>query len=85
MHIAIGSLRLRSRGAHCDPELARQDRRSRLAKKIGDEDWRGRKQGGRRKEGGGRTIVIKSNKQVGKNTLNCSKPSMKMLIDWHCH
>ena len=33
MHTAIGSLRLRSRGAHCDPELARQDRRSRLAKK----------------------------------------------------
>ena len=54
MHTAIGSLRLRSRGAHCDgilavevevcahcdPELARQDRRSRLAKQIGDEDWR---------------------------------------------
>ena len=67
MHTAGGSLRLRSRGAHCDPELARQDRRSRLAKQIGDEDWRGRKQGGRRKEGGGgggggRTTVIKSNK-----------------------
>ena len=67
MHTARGSLRLRSRGAHCDPELARQDRRSRLAKQIGDEDWRGeeaskeegskeegRKEGrkeGRRKEG----------------------------------
>ena len=33
MHTARGSLRLRSRGAHCDPELATQDRRSRLARK----------------------------------------------------
>ena len=36
MHTARGSLRLRSRGAHCHPELARQDRRSRLAMKIGE-------------------------------------------------
>ena len=75
MHTAIGSLRLRSRGAHCDrilavevqgcthadPELARQDRRSRLAMKIGEEGSKeeggGRGGGG----GGGRTTVIKSN------------------------
>ena len=44
MHTARGSLRLRSRGAHCDPELARQDRRSRLA----------RKEARRKEEGGGK-------------------------------
>ena len=61
MHTARGSLRLRSRGAHCDPELARQDQRSRLAMKIGEEGSKeeggGRGGGG----GGGRTTVIKSN------------------------
>ena len=48
MHTAIGSLRLRSRGAHCDPELARQDRRSRLAMKIGEEG--SKEEGGRKEE-----------------------------------
>ena len=72
MHTAIGSLRLRSRGAHCEGILAVEVQgctlrpgagQTRSAKQIGDEDWRGRKQGGR-KEGrkeGGRTTVIKSN------------------------
>ena len=58
MHTAIGSLRLRSRDAHCDRILAVEVRctlrsgagQTRSAKQIGDEDWRGRKQGGRRKE-----------------------------------
>ena len=60
MHTARGSLRLRSRGAHCDPELARQDRRSRLARKEArrKEEGGGRGGGG---GGGGRTTVIKSN------------------------
>ena len=70
MHTAIGSLRLRSRCAHCEGILAVEVQgctlrsgagQTRSAKQIGDEDWRGRKQGGRRKEGGGRTTVIKSN------------------------
>ena len=75
MHTAIGSLRLRSRGAHCEGILAVEVQgctlrsgagQTRSAKQIGDEDWRGRKQGGRRKEGGGGgggggTTVIKSN------------------------
>ena len=57
MHTAIGSLRLRSRGAHCDRILAVEVQGCTLRsgagqdpKQIGDEDWRGRKQGGRRKE-----------------------------------
>ena len=59
MHTAIGSLRLRSRGAHCEGILAVEVQgctlrsragQTRSAKQIGDEDWRGRKQGGRRKE-----------------------------------
>ena len=59
MHTAIGSLRLRSRGAQCDRILAVEVEgctlrsgagQTRSAKQIGDEDWRGRKQGGRRKE-----------------------------------
>ena len=48
MHTARGSLRLRSRGAHCDPELARQDRQSRLAMKIGEEG--SKEEGGRKEE-----------------------------------
>ena len=59
MRTAIGSLRLRSRGAHCEGILAVEVQgctlrsgagQTRSAKQIGDEDWRGRKQGGRRKE-----------------------------------
>ena len=59
MHTAIGSLRLRSRGAHCDriPAVEVQGctlrsgaGQTRSEKQIGDEDWRGRRQGGRRKE-----------------------------------
>ena len=65
MHTVIGSLRLRSRGAHCEGILAVEVQgctlrsgagQTRSAKQIGDEDWRGdeewrgRKQGGRRKE-----------------------------------
>ena len=63
MHTARGSLRLRSRGAHCDPELARQDRRSRLARKEArrKEEGGGRGGGGGGGGGGGRTAVIKSN------------------------
>ena len=63
MHTARGSLRLRSRGAHCDPELARQDRQSRLARKEArrKEEGGGRGGGGGGGGGGGRTAVIKSN------------------------
>ena len=61
MHTARGSLRLRSRGAHCDPELARQDRRSRLARKEARRKEEGGGRGGGGGGGGGRTAVIKSN------------------------
>ena len=59
MHTARGSLRLRSRGAHCEGILAVEVQgctlrsgagQTRSAKQIGDEDWRGRKQGGRKEE-----------------------------------
>ena len=35
MLAAIGPWRLRSSGAHCDPELAK-----RIGEKLGEEDWR---------------------------------------------
>ena len=35
MLIALGPWRLRSSGAHCDPQLAK-----RIGEKLGEEDWR---------------------------------------------
>ena len=34
MHTAIGSWRMSSSGAHCDPELAK-----RIGETLGEEDW----------------------------------------------
>ena len=64
MHTARGSLRLRSRGAHCEGILAVEVQGCTLRSGAGQ--TRSAKQGGRRKEGGGgggggRTTVIKSN------------------------
>ena len=85
MHTARGSLRLRSRGARCDPELARQHRRSRLARKEArrKEEGGGRGGGG----GGGRTTVIKSNNphlaggEKQKHTTS-TQPALSSIDPW---
>ena len=99
MHTAIGSLRLRSRGAHCelrsrgahcDPELARQDRRSRLARKEARRKEKGGgRGGGGGGGGGGRTAVIKSNNphlaggEKHSRVLTDRLPSKQVWLDGH--
>ena len=64
MLTALGPWRLRSRGAHCDPELVkkigeenwRRGLAKRLYEKVGEEDWRGEGEGGEE----GRAALIKS-------------------------
>ena len=64
MLTAIGPWRLRSRSAHCNPELAKrigeklgeEDWRGGLARRIGEEDWR---------EGWRRELVRRLAKSIG--------------------
>ena len=53
VHTAIGPWRMRSSGAHFDPELAK-----RMGGTLGDEDWRGGE--GEGEEGGEGVVLIKS-------------------------